>query len=60
MSLIPVVHTFNLSSREDDKTGGQRSQAQSHSELSGGKIVIFRLRLRQEPLAGCVVLGLSG
>ena len=39
-----VVHALNPRTREDYKVGGDSSQ--SHSEIPGGRITIFRLRSR--------------
>ena len=39
-ALVPVVHAFQPSPREEYKTGGDSSQTQSHSEIPGDKIAI--------------------
>lgn len=46
MSVIAVVHDFNPSPREDYKVEGDSSQTPSQSEITGGWIAIFALRLR--------------
>lgn len=43
------MHAFSPSSREEYQTGGDRSQTQSHSEDSGGRIAIFWTEVSKSP-----------